>query len=196
MQNSEEGSLTLETVARKNLAPTFKKLPADLIARSHTEPERWEDDRYWWQSRSIQIGRAAVAWVEKVKPFAVLEWKDYHEAPDLIEKAKQLLTKKGVQASCIMCDPDFANDLTGNPNDTYTDMPTVGDGFEYMGLKIFRNFSCSYNDGMYIFDNRDARAYFRGRGKYYWNCPPYLVQVTRGRYANPTHYGTWFCASR
>lgn len=196
----DKGSLTLETIAHKNLAPTFKKLPADLISRSRTQEDCYEDACYYgplslagW--KYDQMGRSAVAWVEKVKPFAVLEWKDYHEVPDLIEKAKQLLEKRGVQASCIMCDPDFANDMTGN-SPGYSDMPKVGNGFEFMGLKIFRTFACHYNQkhGMFLFDNRNAQFYLKGKSKHYWNCPPYIVQVTRAWDAKPTHSDTWFCA--
>ena len=200
MQKPESAELTLETVARKNLAPTFKKLPADLISRSRTQEEVYEDAcRHGSLSlarwKYDQMGRSAMAWVEKVKPFAVLEWKDYHEAPSLIEKAKQLLEKKGVQASCIMCDPDFANDMTGR-SPGYSDMPTVRNWHEYMGLKLFRTFACHYNPqgGMFIFDNRDARFYLKGKSKHYWNCPPYVVQVTRAWNAKPTHSDTWFCA--
>lgn len=198
MQNLDKTDLTLETIVQKNLAPAFKKLPADLISRSRTQENVYEDacrhGSLWYAG---WIGYAAMKWVETVKPFAVLEWKDYHEAPALIEKAKQLLEKKGVQASCIMCDPDFANDMTGN-SPGYSDMPKVGNGFEFMGLKIFRTFACHYNQkhGMFIFDNRDARFYLKGKSKHYWNCPPYIVQVTRAWDAKPTHSDTWFLSPR
>ena len=196
MQKSE---LTPDVIARKNLAPTFKKLPADLISRSRTQEEvKWP---FYCHSCLIDawggdevVGRAAVTWAEKVKP-RVLEWKDYHEAPSLIEKAKQILAKKGAQASCILCDPDFAYDLTGDPRGR-TDMPTTGNVLEFMGLKIFRTFACSYNKGMFIFDNRNALVYLKGKSKHYWNCPPYVVQVTRAWDAKPTDSCTWFQAPR
>ncbi|MBQ1427837.1 MAG: hypothetical protein IIZ04_03135 [Aeriscardovia sp.] len=186
----------LKTIVQKNLAPTFQKLPADLISRSHTQEDVHEDrlrQGYFSEAgkRDFEMGRAAVKWAETVEPLAVLTWKDYHETPDLIEKAKRLLSKKGVQASVIMCDPDFAYDLIGDPHGR-TDMPKVGDGLEFMGLKFFRNLAMSYNWGMYIFDNRDARVYLKGKSKHYWNIPPYVVHITRGVDANPTDSLTWF----
>lgn len=184
------GHTALKTGFEEDIAPTFRSLPTDLFTRSHyvalASHPLW--GFHWWESAPLE--EAAAQWVHAVKPCAILKWKDYHEAPFLINEAVELLQKKGVVPSAIMCDPSFADDLTGRGY--YTDMPHLKESLESKGIRFFLTNWLSYNEGMYVYDDTAARFYKKGKSQHYWAIPPYVVQIIRGKDALPTYEGTWF----